>query len=119
MGAEYVARAEPDGYTVLVGSNGPLTINPIINPNVSYGCQGLRRGGAGQLRAARVLIVSDELGVKSISDLVALSKTRPINLATSGVGSASRMTLERVQAGDRRPDPHTCPTRAAARCCRT
>ena len=36
VGAEYVARAEPDGYTLLVGSNGPLTINPIINPNVSY-----------------------------------------------------------------------------------
>ena len=44
-----------------------------------------------------VLIVSNKLGVKSIPDLVALSKTRPINLATSGVGSASHMTLERFK----------------------
>ena len=36
VGAEHVARAEPDGYTLLVGSNGPLTINPILNPNISY-----------------------------------------------------------------------------------
>jgi tripartite-type tricarboxylate transporter receptor subunit TctC len=41
--------------------------------------------------------VSNKLGVKSIPDLVALSKTRPINLATSGVGSASHMTLERFK----------------------
>src|SRR5512145_571640 len=36
VGADFVARAEPDGYTLLVGSNGPLTINPIVNPNVGY-----------------------------------------------------------------------------------
>jgi tripartite-type tricarboxylate transporter receptor subunit TctC len=97
VGAEYVARAEPDGYTLLVGSNGPLTINPIINPNVSY--DPLKDFAAVALVSyvPHVLIVSSALGVKSIPDLVALSKTRPINLATSGVGSASHMTLERFK----------------------
>ena len=97
VGAEYVARAEPDGYTLLVGSNGPLTINPIINPNVSY--DPLKDFAAVALVSyvPHVLIVSNKLGVKSIADLVALSKTRPINLATSGVGSASHMTLERFK----------------------
>ena len=97
VGAEYVARAEPDGYTLLVGSNGPLTINPIINPNVSY--DPLKDFAAVALVSyvPHVLIVSNKLGVKSIPDLVALSRTRPINLATSGVGSASHMTLERFK----------------------
>ena len=97
VGAEYVAHAEPDGYTLLVGSNGPLTINPIINPNVSY--DPLKDFAAVALVSyvPHVLIVSNKLGVKSIPDLVALSKTRPINLATSGVGSASHMTLERFK----------------------
>jgi tripartite-type tricarboxylate transporter receptor subunit TctC len=97
VGAEYVARAEPDGYTLLVGSNGPLTINPIINPNVSY--DPLKDFAAVALVSyvPHVLIVSNKLGVKSIPELVALSKTRPINLATSGVGSASHMTLERFK----------------------
>jgi tripartite-type tricarboxylate transporter receptor subunit TctC len=97
VGAEYVARAEPDGYTLLVGSNGPLTINPITNPNVSY--DPLKDFAAVALVSyvPHVLIVSNKLGVKSIPDLVALSKTRPINLATSGVGSASHMTLERFK----------------------
>jgi tripartite-type tricarboxylate transporter receptor subunit TctC len=97
VGAEFVARAEPDGYTLLVGSNGPLTINPITNPNVSY--DSLKDFAAMALVSyvPHVLIVSNKLDVKSIPDLVALSKTRPINLATSGVGSASHMTLERFK----------------------
>ncbi len=32
IGAEAVARATPDGYTLLVGSNGPLTVDPIVQP---------------------------------------------------------------------------------------
>jgi tripartite-type tricarboxylate transporter receptor subunit TctC len=97
VGAEFVARAEPDGYTLLVGSNGPLTINPITNPNVSY--DSLKDFAAMALVSyvPHVLIVSNKLDVKSIPDLVALSKARPINLATSGVGSASHMTLERFK----------------------
>jgi tripartite-type tricarboxylate transporter receptor subunit TctC len=97
VGAEYVVRAEPDGYTLLVGSNGPLTINPIINPNVSY--DPLKDFAAVALVSyvPHVLVVSNKLGVKSIPELVALSKTRPINLATSGVGSATHMTLERFK----------------------
>ena len=97
VGAEYVARAEPDGYTLLVGSNGPLTINPIINPNVSYDPLKDFAPVALVSYVPHVLIVSNKLGVQSIPDLVALSKTRPINLATSGVGSASHMTLERFK----------------------
>ncbi len=97
VGAEFVARAEPDGYTLMVGSNGPLTINPIVNPNVSY--HPLKDFAAVALVSyvPHVLIVSNKLGAKSIADLLALSKTRPINLATSGVGSATHMTLERFK----------------------
>jgi tripartite-type tricarboxylate transporter receptor subunit TctC len=97
VGAEFVARAEPDGYTLLVGSNGPLTINPILNPNISY--DPLKDYAAVALVSyvPHVLVVSNKLGAKSIADLVALSKTRPVNLATSGVGSAGHMTLERFK----------------------
>src|SRR6185295_1288594 len=36
VGAEFVARALPDGYALLVGSNGPLTVNPFVNANIGY-----------------------------------------------------------------------------------
>ena len=44
-----------------------------------------------------VLIVSNKLALKSIADLIALSKTRPVTLATSGFGSATHMTVERFK----------------------
>jgi tripartite-type tricarboxylate transporter receptor subunit TctC len=97
VGADFVVRAEPDGYTLLVGSNGPLTINPIVNPNVSYDPIKDFVAVALVSYVPHVLIVSNKLSVKSVADLVALSKTRPINLATSGVGSATHMTLERFK----------------------
>jgi tripartite-type tricarboxylate transporter receptor subunit TctC len=36
IGAEYVAKAPPDGYTLLVGSNGPLTVNPFVHAQLGY-----------------------------------------------------------------------------------
>ena len=36
IGAEYVARAAPDGYTLFVGSNGPLTVNPFVQAKLAY-----------------------------------------------------------------------------------
>ena len=44
-----------------------------------------------------VLIVSNKLGLKSLPDLIALAKTRPVTLATSGFGSATHMTVERFK----------------------
>jgi tripartite-type tricarboxylate transporter receptor subunit TctC len=84
-------------HTLLVGSNGPLTINPIVNPNLSYDPLKDFAPAALVSYVPHVLIVSNKLGAKSIPDLVALSKTRPLNLATSGVGSATHMTLERFK----------------------
>src|SRR5512143_104816 len=36
IGAEAVARSTPDGYTLLVGSNGPLTVNPFVQAKLAY-----------------------------------------------------------------------------------
>jgi tripartite-type tricarboxylate transporter receptor subunit TctC len=96
-GAEAVARAAPDGYTLLIGSNGPLTINPFVNANLTYGPLNDFAAVAMISYVPHVLIVTNKLGLNSISDLVALSKSRPITLATSGFGSASHMTVERFK----------------------
>lgn len=96
-GAEFVARAQADGYTLLIGSNGPLTVNPFVNPNLSYKPLEDFAAVAMLSYTPHVPIVSNKLGVKSAAELIALSKTKPINLATSGVGSATHMTLERFK----------------------
>lgn len=97
VGAEVVARSAPDGYTLFIGSNGPLTVNPFVNPNLTY--KPLEDFAAIAMISwtPHVPIVTNKLEVKSVAELIALSKTRPLNFATSGVGSATHMTVERFK----------------------
>src|SRR5262245_40804609 len=97
VGAEVAARAAPDGYTLLVASNGPMTINPFVNANVTYDPLVDFSPIAMVSYVPHVVIVSNKLNLKSIADLIALSKTRPIALGTSGFGSATHMTVERFK----------------------
>jgi tripartite-type tricarboxylate transporter receptor subunit TctC len=98
IGAEAVARATPDGYTLLVGSNGPLTVNPFVQAKLGY--DPLKDFAAIALTSyvPHVIILNDKVEAKTLPDLIALSKKAPVNIATSGVGSASHMTLERFKA---------------------
>ena len=98
IGAEFVARAKPDGYTLLVGSNGPLTINPIMHAHLGY--DPLKDFVAVALTSyvPHALILSNKNKAKTIPELIAMSKKKPVTLATSGVGSATHMTLERFKA---------------------
>jgi tripartite-type tricarboxylate transporter receptor subunit TctC len=96
-GAERVARSAPDGYTLLVGSNGPLTVNPFVNAKITYDPLKDFAPVALVSYVPHVLIVANKLEVKSVADLLALAKKRPLNIATSGVGSATHMTLERFK----------------------
>lgn len=98
VGAEFVAHATPDGYTLLVGSNGPLTVNPFIHTNLGY--DPLKDFVAVALTSyvPHALILSDKVQAKTVAELIALSKTAPVTIATSGIGSASHMTLERLKA---------------------
>ena len=98
IGAEYVAKANPDGYTLLVGSNGPLTVNPFIHLQLGY--DPLKDFAAIALTSyvPHALILSSDVEVKTVSDFVAASKKTPMTIATSGVGSATHMTLERFKA---------------------
>lgn len=98
VGAEFVAQAAPDGYTLLVGSNGPLTVNPFVNANLKY--DPIKDFAAVALTSyvPHGLIVGKAVEAKTIADLIALSKKAPVTIATAGVGSATHMTLERLKA---------------------
>ena len=98
IGAQFVARAAPDGYTLLVGSNGPLTINPLMHAHLGY--EPLKDFVAVALTSyvPHALIMANKVKIDSIPAFIAASKKKPISLATSGVGSASHMTLERFKA---------------------
>ncbi len=98
IGAEAVARATPDGYTLLVGSNGPLTVNPFVQAKLGY--DPLKDFVAVALTsyAPHCIILGNKVEAKTLPELIALSKKEQISIATSGVGSATHMTLERFKA---------------------
>jgi tripartite-type tricarboxylate transporter receptor subunit TctC len=98
IGAEYVAKATPDGYALLVGSNGPLTVNPFVQAKLGY--DPLKDFAAVGLTSyvPHALIVSNKVDAKTYADVLALSKKNPVTVATSGLGSATYMTFERLKA---------------------
>ena len=98
IGAEFVARAAPDGYTLLVGSNGPLTIDPFVHASPGY--DPLKDFTAVALTSyvPHALILNNKIQAKTMSELVAQSKNAAVTIATSGIGSATHMTLERLKA---------------------
>ena len=98
IGAEAVARSTPDGYTLLVGSNGPLTVNPFVQAKLGYDPLKDFAPVALTSYAPHCIIVNNKVEAKTIPELIALSKKEQISIATSGVGSASHMTLERFKA---------------------
>src|SRR5215470_13525282 len=98
IGAEFVAHATPDGYTLLVGSNGPLTVDPFVHANLGY--DSLKDFAAVALTSyvPHALILSNKIQAKTMTELVTQSKNAAVTIATSGIGSATHMTLERRAA---------------------
>jgi tripartite-type tricarboxylate transporter receptor subunit TctC len=98
IGAEAVARSAPDGYTLLVGSNGPLTVNPFVQAKLGYDPLKDFAPVALTSYVPHVIILNNKVEAKTVPELIALSKKQQISIATSGVGSATHMTLERFKA---------------------
>src|SRR6185436_11119174 len=98
LGAAEVARGQPDGYTLLIGSNGPLTVNPFVQAKLGYDpLKDFAPIGMASI-TAHALVVNAALAARSVSDLVELSKRQQVNVGTSGLGAATHLTLERFNA---------------------
>jgi tripartite-type tricarboxylate transporter receptor subunit TctC len=98
LGADMAAKAAPDGYTLFLGSNGPLTVNPFVQAKLNYDpLKDFVPVGLANL-APHCLAVNADVKAKTIPEFVALSKATPATLGTSGAGSASHMTLARFAA---------------------
>ncbi|WP_281971218.1 MULTISPECIES: tripartite tricarboxylate transporter substrate binding protein [unclassified Polynucleobacter] len=88
IGASYVAKAEPDGYTLLVGFDGTLVINPHIFEKIPFNTMNdfSPVGKIGD--AALILLANPNLPAKTVKDVVVLSLKEPkgLSYATSGIG---------------------------------
>ena len=102
IGAEAVAAAKPDGYTLMAAPPPPIAINHNLYPKLNYDPTKFKPVTV-MGSAPNVVAVSNRLGVKSVQELIARAKAAPgkINAANQGNGSTSHLTASmfEVQAG--------------------
>ena len=98
VGANTVARAEPDGYTILVHSNAIVTV-PAIQANVPYDPVRDFSAITPLGNVPLVLVVAPDKKIDSVQQLVALAKAKPgsINYAAAGIGTPPHLTAERFR----------------------
>src|SRR5690606_26547602 len=96
IGAHEVARAEPDGHTLLTGYNGPLAINPTLFKNIPYDPLKDLAPISLMVKASQYLVVNPQAGIDSVDEFVKAMKASPskYSYGSVAVGSASHLTME-------------------------
>ncbi|SHH65641.1 Bug family tripartite tricarboxylate transporter substrate binding protein [Pollutimonas bauzanensis] len=93
IGAAFVARAIPDGYTLLFSHVGPITISPAIQKNIPYDSVKDLAPITQVVSAPTVLVVRPDLPVHSIKELVEYARAHPGELTYGSVGPGSTTHL--------------------------
>lgn len=100
LGTDIVAKAEPDGYTLLLGQSGPISINPAVYKSLPY--DPVKDFAPISMTTAYpyILVVNVDLPVKSLQELVALARSKPgaMNYGSTGVGAANHLVAELFNA---------------------
>ena len=100
IGMGVVAKANPDGYTILVHSSS-YTVTPTTYPNTPYDTLRDFSGITPLANLPNVLVIAPSKGVRSVKDLIAGAKAKPgsLSYASAGAGSATQLNAERFRLG--------------------
>jgi tripartite-type tricarboxylate transporter receptor subunit TctC len=100
IGTDLVAKSPPDGHTLLLGSNGPLAINPGLYAKLPY--DAVRDFAPVSIATIMpfLLVVHPALPVRSVNELVALAKAKPnqLNYGSPGNGSSTHLANELLKS---------------------
>jgi tripartite-type tricarboxylate transporter receptor subunit TctC len=96
IAASAVAKAPPDGHTILIAPSGTLTINPALYRNLPYNPTKDFEFVAQTATFPLVLVVNPALPVHSVADLIKFAKEKPgtLTFASSGAGTSIHLTGE-------------------------
>lgn len=99
IGTQQVARAKPDGYTLVVSSQSSHLANPLVQPNLGYDPVKDFANLAMLGRQPNVLAVHPSLPVKTLAEFVAYLKAHPgkVNFCSAGAGSMGQLNAEAFQ----------------------
>ena len=91
IGSQFVAQAAPDGLTLLLGTIGTHTVNPHLMPNLPYDPMRDFTPIIAHSKTKILLVVRPQLGVRTMAEFVALARTRPLSVASSGTGTTAHL----------------------------
>ncbi len=91
LGAEFVARAQPDGYTWLLCDLGALAISPSVYTKLSFDPSKDLRGAGMLAYSPHMLVVHPSVQANNLKELVELSKKQDLNFAVTATGSAPHL----------------------------
>jgi tripartite-type tricarboxylate transporter receptor subunit TctC len=98
LGEEAVAKAEPDGYTLMIAESGSVVINPLIYPKGKLPFDTAKDFVpiSGLVRINQALLADKALPANNAAELIALAKKQPgkLTFGTAGIGSAPHMNIE-------------------------
>ena len=96
IGSDLVAKAAPDGYTILLATTSTHCIGPILNSKTPYSVERDFAPIAYAANATNVLLVPLETPAKNLAEFIAYAKARPgqLNFGTSGNGTIGHLTTE-------------------------
>lgn len=96
IGADFVAKAPPDGHTLLVGYNGPLAINVTLFDKMTFDPLKDLAPITLAVKSPQYLVVNPSSGINTVEELVASAKANPAkySYASIAMGSASHLTME-------------------------
>ena len=100
IGAEIAATASPDGYTLLLGSGATMVFAPLLQPQIQYDPIKDFAHVSMVVLSPFLLVAHPSIGVKSVSEMVALAKAKPgfLNFGMLGPGSTSHLGIELMKA---------------------
>jgi tripartite-type tricarboxylate transporter receptor subunit TctC len=96
MATERVAKAAPDGYTLLLGTSGPFVIHPSLYPKLPFDPVKDFVPITQLCLTANVLVVNNDVPVKSVAELTALARAQPgkLTFGSAGVGTTQHLSGE-------------------------
>jgi tripartite-type tricarboxylate transporter receptor subunit TctC len=99
IGAEYVFKAEPDGYTLLASQPAPITVNPLLYSHMAIDPSQFEPVAI-MTEIANVLLVRPDFPAKNIQEFMADVKANPdkVNYASQGIGTTSHLSAAQFES---------------------
>ena len=100
VGADNVAKADPDGYSLFLTTSGAVAVAPHILQSVPYDPLKDFAPVALVTKVTEIIVVTPKLGIKTMKDLIALAKAKPgaVSFASTGIGSPPHLAQELLNA---------------------